>query len=225
MKNRMRKTASTVALSVMLSTCLLYVSEQIAFANANSSIPAESTNPHIAENVNLDKGKRMVMNPVSIYDEAAKILKMDTPSLMKELQVGKSLSDIARTKKISEDQLKSALRAKQSARIDEAVRSGKLTSDKANQIKEKIGTYIDRFVEKKGVFERRHGRMWLPSQDKLASRLGLTAEELRNKLMSGKSLAEIAQEKGISKDELVRSIKEDLTPMIEQMVERKMKER
>lgn len=225
MKSRMRRTASTVALTVMLSTCLLYVSEQIAFANANSNVPAESTNPHITANANMDKGNRLIMSPATIYDEAAKILEMDTQSLMKELQSGKSLSDIARTKKMSEDQFKSALRSKQSARIDEAVRSGKLTSDKANEIKDKIGTYIDRFVEKKGIHERRHGRMWLPSQDKLASRLGLTAEELRNKLMSGKSLTEIAQEKGISKDELVRSIKEDLTPMIEQMVERKAKER
>ena len=50
----------------------------------------------------------------------------------------------------------------------------------------------------------------------------MTKEELRRQLHAGKSLAEIAQAKGISKDKLVVSIKDQLTPSIEKWVDHKM---
>jgi len=51
--------------------------------------------------------------------------------------------------------------------------------------------------------------------------LGMSEQELANQLRSGKSLAEIAQARGISREQLISKIKEQMTPMIERMIDKK----
>jgi predicted DNA-binding protein YlxM (UPF0122 family) len=57
--------------------------------------------------------------------------------------------------------------------------------------------------------------------DTLTTDLGITKDELEAGLKSGKSLAEIAQEKGISEDVLIQKIKDGMTDRIKKMVEMK----
>ncbi|MNI35749.1 hypothetical protein D3C73_897840 [compost metagenome] len=67
--------------------------------------------------------------------------------------------------------------------------------------------------------QRRHGHK--PDIDKMAQIIGITKEDLEAQLKAGKSLTEIAAAKGISKDQLIEKIKEQLTPSIEKMADHK----
>jgi hypothetical protein len=51
--------------------------------------------------------------------------------------------------------------------------------------------------------------------------LSITEQELATQLDAGKSLADIAQDKGISEDQLVNSIKDNMTSELKKFVERK----
>lgn len=215
MPNKAKRIVSTITLSFVLSSGIMYATQPTVYAMDDNSyvLSNEATNPHAMREHRTN----------SIYDEAASVLNMDKQTLQKELQSGKSLVDVAKSKNVSEQKLKTALLSKQSARIDQAVKSGKLSSDKADMMKKHMNSFIDNMMNKKGIMQHDHQRMLNPSEDKLAKQLGLTVDEFRSKLKSGKSISELAAEKGISKDQLIRSIKEDLTPMIERMIDHKYK--
>lgn len=215
MPNKITIIASTIALSIVLSASAAAAPSQTGnmLHQSNDSI-IESINPHVQH-------ERKLRSP-SIYEEAASVLNMDKQKLMKELESGKSLAEIAKSKNISEEKLKTTLTSKQTAKIDDAVRSGKLTTDKASIMKNKINKFVDEIIKTKGVM--RHGRhRLLPTEEKLAKLFGITVEDFRNQLNNGKSIAEIAAEKGISKEKLIQTIKEDLTPVIERMINHKHK--
>ncbi|TCZ79477.1 hypothetical protein E0485_06365 [Paenibacillus albiflavus] len=197
---------STLALTMAFSASAMAAAQQ------PTDLTTLSAEPHAKHGRHADSH--------SIYEEAASVLNMDKQQLMKELNSGKSLVDIAKSQNVSEEKLRASLTSKQAARIDAAVKSGKLTADKADIMKAKVNDFITQLMNKKGMLQRNHKRMLL-SEDKLAKQLGLSVEELRNKLHNGKSIAELAAEKGISKDKLIESIKEDLTPMIEGMINHK----
>jgi hypothetical protein len=55
-----------------------------------------------------------------------------------------------------------------------------------------------------------HGRHKPPSLDKTAELLGMSSDDLRDAQRSGTTLTDLAAQKGVSKDDLVKSIAEDL---------------
>ncbi|MCR8641858.1 hypothetical protein NV379_04220 [Paenibacillus sp. N1-5-1-14] len=204
------KIVRTFALTLAMGAISMGGMQQLVFAA--SEAPSQShTDNH--------DGHKMMRNPL---EDAAQALGMQKDAVRQQLESGKSLSDIASSKGISTEKLKSALISQKSSRIDEAVKSGAMTEDKAKEIKNKLNANIDKMIQHKGMWHaRRHATRLLPSQEKLAKKLGITQDELRQKMKSGQSLAEIAQERGLTKAQLIQSIQEDLSPKIEKMVDRK----
>ena len=73
-----------------------------------------------------------------MLDAAANTLGMSPRDLLGELRDGLTLAEIAQQKGIDPNKLKTAMLAAVNARIDEAVKNGKLTQDKANELKAKL---------------------------------------------------------------------------------------
>lgn len=172
-----------------------------------------------------DGKKQAVPKGMPIIDEAAAILGMEPEALRTALK-DKTLAQIAAEKNISEADLIAKLEAQRGKKIDEAVASGKLTAEKAEQIKQKMARHLKFMVNHKFDGEGKHRvhgakHRMMPAPDKLAGILGISEEELKTQLKSGKSLAEIAQSKGMTKEQLVDKIKDGMTPWIEKMVDRK----
>lgn len=84
--------------------------------------------------------------------ELLTLLKIDGPTLNQELKANKSLADIAAEKKVPEQQVIDVLVKQSSQRMDQAVQAGKLTKDKADQMKAKMQDQIKKNVERKGGF-------------------------------------------------------------------------
>lgn len=78
-----------------------------------------------------------------VLEAAAEKLGMTPQELLTELRGNKSLADVAKEKNVSADDLKAAIIAGVNAKIDQAVKDGKLTQAQADQIKSKIAGELD----------------------------------------------------------------------------------
>ncbi|WP_442603839.1 hypothetical protein [Paenibacillus sp. KN14-4R] len=201
----------TLALTLAVTAISMGAVQQMAYAEnaAPSQVHSDSHNGH-----------REWHHP--FLDDAAQALGMQQDAVREQLQAGKSLSDIAIEKGISAEKLKSSILDKQSSRIDASVKSGSLSADKAKEFKSKMSARIDKMIQHKGMWHNHHHAARLfPSTEKLSKKLGITQDDIRQKMKNGQSLAEIAQERGMNKTQLIQFIQEDLTPEIEKMIDRK----
>jgi ribosomal protein S20 len=78
-----------------------------------------------------------------MLDTAANTLGMNPRDLMKELRDGMTLAEIAQQKGVDPNKVKTAMLAAVNTRIDEAVKNGKITEDKAKELESKIAAKLD----------------------------------------------------------------------------------
>jgi hypothetical protein len=79
-------------------------------------------------------------------DTAAKALGITTDELKSDLAKGMSIADIAKSKNVDVNKVIDALVAGANAKIDTAVKNGKLSQDHANSLKDMIRSAITAFV-------------------------------------------------------------------------------
>lgn len=164
----------------------------------------------------------------NVFQQAATILGVEQSVILEELKQGKTLAQIAQDKAgLSQEQFLEKLTAAETAAIDEAVASGKLTQEQADQKKEGIADRLKKLLENGAKFvhfdrfdkQPLIGAMGNP--ETLASIIGITKEQLTTELQAGKSLVEIAQANGVTEDQLISKLKDSMTDSIKQFVERK----
>lgn len=100
--------------------------------------------------------------------------------------------------------------------VDEAVQQGKLTSDQAEKMKERIqqGQFIPF-----GPFGRPEGGpMGGKHLEDMAQILGMSADELKTQLQQGKKIEDLAQEKGLTLEQLHQKMVELKIQEIQQAV-------
>lgn len=83
-----------------------------------------------------------------LFKDAATLLDMTETDLKKEWKQGKTLQQIAKEKKNWDAEVfVQKLAAVQSAKIDKAVKDGKMTSQQAEQLKKKLPGMLKRFTQ------------------------------------------------------------------------------
>ncbi|HJV46237.1 MAG TPA: hypothetical protein VJ824_11020 [Bacillota bacterium] len=163
--------------------------------------------------------------------ELLTLLNIDANTLQQDLKDGKSLADIAAVQGVDEQKVIDLFMTQFSQHIDQEVQSGKLTQDEATQKKADMQTKAKEIVENKGGFGhggpggfRGHDGMGGPIGD-AASVLGVDQQQLFTQLKAGKTLVQIAQDKGINEqdliDKLLQKDKERITKMVEQTWQQK----
>ncbi|MEC0231639.1 hypothetical protein [Paenibacillus alba] len=164
----------------------------------------------------------------------AAILGINPSVLKEEIKQGKTLAQIALDKaNLTEEALLGKLTEAETKKIDDALSAGKIKQEQADKLKSGLVERLKKVVEAKPKtmnFKgapspgQRPGAMpggiWGNPQE-IAKVLGITAEELNSERKAGKSLAEIAQAKGITEDELIAKLKDSLTDELKSFVERK----
>lgn len=151
----------------------------------------------------------------------AQILGMDAQSLGQELKSGKTLAQIAADKGIDTDTLKQKLQSNLNDRLDKAVANGKLTAEKAEQIKTQEADKLDKKINEPWTGQKEKGKHGFDNKgmaQTLQSVLGLDAAQLKEQFKSGKSLAQIATDKGISQDDLKAKLQAAMEAHIDQAV-------
>jgi polyhydroxyalkanoate synthesis regulator phasin len=131
------------------------------------------------------------------------------------------LNDAARELGVQPSELRAALKKALSDRVDEAVEEGRLTKAEGDALKARINSGEFPLV---GVPGGEHGPFGLIEPDPMgelstaADYLGLTQEQLRDRLNSGKTLAQIAKEQDKSVAGLVDKLVEQKKARIEEAV-------
>jgi predicted XRE-type DNA-binding protein len=129
---------------------------------------------------------------------AAKYLGLSESDLRTKLASGQSLADVAKAQKKDVTGLQDAIVAAEKADLDKAVADKQLTQSQADdalsQLKARIGDLVNgqlRFGDRHGGYPGRPG--FGIGLDAAAKYLGLTQAQLRQKLTSGQSLADVAK--------------------------------
>jgi hypothetical protein len=90
--------------------------------------------------------------------------------------------------------------------LDQAVADGKLTADQEQAMLAKLKSHLDELVNGSGPKVSTKGAVAGPFGEAPARYLGLTPAELQARLVSGKTLAQVAAEKGKSVEGLKEAI-------------------
>ncbi len=156
-------------------------------------------------------------------ETVAEVLGIDIDELARQLRDGATLAEIAgdRTQDVID-----ALVDEHSARIDRAVQEGRISEERAAEVRTAIAERIEAMVAGEGCrFHLDPGRLYGPRGfrgglpfDTIAGVLGLTVEELREQLAAGSSVADIADEQGVSVEEIVDAVLSDLNQHLDDLV-------
>ena len=109
------------------------------------------------------------------------------------------VNDAAKRLGVSPAALSNALKQALMSRVDAAVAAGRLTKDQGDALKARIQSGAVPFFGFRGFGDHHRGA----DLQAAADYLGMTTDQLRSELGSGKTLAAIAKEKGKSVDGLV----------------------
>jgi hypothetical protein len=129
------------------------------------------------------------------------------------------IDDAAKQLGIDSGKLEEALRTALANRIDRAVAAGTITKEQGDELKQRIESQ-DTPIFGGGFRGGPHGHHFGPAGNLSAAAdyLGVTEEQLRADLASGKSLADVAKEKGKSVDGLVDALAADVTKKLDDAV-------
>lgn len=127
------------------------------------------------------------------------------------------VADAAKQLGVEPERLSAALRKALENRIDEAVANGVVTAEQAAMLKEKLERGLPLFgaLHKHAHEGMRHLRLGL---DTAAAYLGVTRAELRASLREGKSLADVAKERGKSVEGLTKALVDAGTKRLDEAV-------
>ncbi len=144
------------------------------------------------------------------------------------------LDDVAERLGVTPDELEKAFKDARIAQIDKALADGKITEEEAQRMKEGIESGKGPFFGGPGLrggpgFDGPHHRWSGPGGGAFhheppaffgaaADYLGLSDAELRNALMEGESLADLAKEQGKSVDGLEDAIVESFSKQLDEAV-------
>ena len=128
------------------------------------------------------------------------------------------LNRLAQNLGIGRDALDSAIKQSAEQTIDEAVASGKLTQEQGAILKQRIqeGKGLLPFGGRWGLGPRFPG--FGLRLNTVASTLGITTDELRSELTSGKTLSQIIAEHGKTVDEVVNALVAEAKTKLDQAV-------
>jgi lambda repressor-like predicted transcriptional regulator len=174
-------------------------------------------------------------------DTAGDYLGMDEANVRAALRDGKSLADLAKDKGKSVDGLEQALRDAIREDADKAVEDGALTKEQADRLVEKFSDAVDELVERAGrpglgrdfrgpglgvgpvgPLEKGFIPGAVPARDLMqtaADYLGIDAADVRAALSGGKSLADLATDKGKSVDGLKQALRDAIREDADKAVE------
>jgi hypothetical protein len=151
----------------------------------------------------------------------------DTPSNPVSSFVDRLASNLG----IGSDQLKSAIDQTRDQMVDEAVANGQITPEQGDKLKQRSVDdqlqRLDKFGGESGggpALHRFGGAVGHPpfmgGLDQAADVIGIDRATLMQELMSGKSLAQVAEDHGVSRDQLRQGLMDKYGQWLDQLLDR-----
>jgi hypothetical protein len=207
----MKKTVKTFSLIAALTLAIpLSVSASATQQSQQSQQSAtNAAHPHFRSDDGGGQGGRVHARGSFISQEVLDLLKLDKQSLADKLKAGKTLAQIAAEQGVSRDDLKKTMTDSFDKRLEEK--------------KKMFNDHLDKLIDSKiqpGKMSDGSKRMIKPmiSLESAASVLGMSGGDLKKQLVSGKTLADLAKEKGIDVQKVIDAEKQSIIDGLNQAV-------
>ncbi len=151
-----------------------------------------------------------------VLDQVAQELGMTPQDLLSELKGGKTLAQIASEKGADLNTLIDKIMEPLKTRLSKMVENGKIMQDQADSRLSDLTKKLTDWANNGGPLPGRPGAQVL---DAVAQQLGMTPQDLLSELKGGKTLAQIASEKGADLNTLIDKIMEAVKTRLSKMVE------
>ncbi|MCX6049837.1 MAG: hypothetical protein NT075_32460 [Chloroflexi bacterium] len=153
----------------------------------------------------------------------ATALGISESDLMTALKSGKTVADVATEKGIALSKVVDAVVAEQTTALAKAVTDGKITQAQADERLAKLKTDLPTMLSTKQpehpqVGGPRGGMGMFGSQATIATALGVSESDLMTALKSGKTVADVATEKGIALSKVVDAVVAEQTTALAKAV-------
>jgi uncharacterized protein YidB (DUF937 family) len=148
-------------------------------------------------------------------EAAAGALGISADELRDSLQDDKTIADVAEERGVELQTVIDAMVADATERIDQRVADGDLDADRAASLKEDLPDRITDVVNGEGGFGHRGGFPFAGTSA-AAEALGMTAADLRAELRDVKTIAQVAEERGVELQAVVDAMVADATERIDE---------
>lgn len=142
-------------------------------------------------------------------EAAAEAIGISVDDLKSALKEGKTIAEVAEANGVDRQTVIDALVAAGNEQLDELRAT----------LPERMAELVDRTLPERGEGHGRRGRLGHFDGEVAAQALGLTPDELREQLRSGKSLAEIATDQGVDRQTLIDTLVASATQKVNEAVE------
>lgn len=202
----MKKTVKAIGMTAAMAVMIPF--SAYAATTSSDGASAQTGTAQIEAKV---PAKAFHMGKQALDQSVLDLLKLDEAAVKAKLKEGKTLAEIATEQGVTRDALKQALTDANNKRLDE------MKTAFADRLDSMIDAEGNAFPDREGGFGRMKGYI---ARDfaAAASVLGLTEDELKTELASGKSLADVAKEKNVDAQKLIVAQKEAITNAINQAV-------
>ncbi len=145
----------------------------------------------------------------------AEVLGMSPEDLVAELREGKSVTDVAAEKGVALETVVEALLDARREALAEAVAAGRLTQEEADEMLAEMEERITERLQQSGLPMGPAGRMGQAARfgwqargqvELVAEALGMDTEDLVAELGEGKSVADVAAERGVALETVVEAL-------------------
>lgn len=222
--------AGTVAVALLLGGFGGLATQQ-AYADDDDDDSAVISAPAPAD-TSIPLNKRFKLDWSQVEGHASDALGMDWIDLNDALVSGESIAEIAATKGVNVDGLTAQLVQLESSQVTEALQSSKITQDEADKLNKQIQDKVQKIVEKEGYQTKvktpgeKSKKLQLGYKVKagdVAGLLGMSKNEVKQGLAGGKTLADLAALKGITEDQLIDKLSDQVKPELEALIHKSEK--
>jgi uncharacterized protein (DUF433 family) len=135
-----------------------------------------------------------------------------------QIRGGKTVAAVATEHDVDPNSVVNAVVAALTQQIDQAAAQGKVDGNRADQAKQKLPNFANRFVNETNS-KRGRGRAFLKdAANAAANEIGVSVADLKQARKDGKSIAQVAKDHNRSVDDVVNAIVKQATSDIDQAV-------
>lgn len=152
------------------------------------------------------------------HQEMLTLLKMDEKAFMEARKSGKTLAQIAEAQGVDRQTVVDLMVKHMNRHIDQGVADGRIPADKASDMKAKAVERAQKMVDsnKKPMDGRRHHKLDPQAMKEMLSLLNIDQQTFMNEMHNGKSLAQIAEDNGVDRQDVIDLMVKQMNRHIDQ---------
>lgn len=165
--------------------------------------------------------------------KALALIGIDKAAFAEQVQAGKKLVDIAKDRGVTREQLLDALLSDVNAKLDDAKAKGEITQEQADEKKQAILREAEAFVDRTPTLFQKKDSVEVAKDKKGNAKeegiggfdlqaafelLGIDKAAFAEQVQAGKSFADIAQDHGVSREQLIATLMSDFASKIDSVL-------